>query len=56
MSNRTESIRFTAPSLFEGLTHYVLRLKECIVEVVARTVVVRRVDGTTEAAAAQVRH
>jgi hypothetical protein len=47
---------FHNPSLFEGLTHYVLPLKECVVEVVARAVVVRRVDGTTEAAAAQVRH
>jgi hypothetical protein len=47
---------FHNPSLFEGLMHYVLRLKECVVEVVARTVVVRRVDDATEAAAAQARH
>lgn len=38
-------------SLFEDLTHYVLLLKECVVEVVARDLVVTRVDGTTAEAA-----
>lgn len=38
-------------SLFEGLTHYVLRLKECLVEVVARDLVVLRLEGTTVEAA-----
>jgi hypothetical protein len=40
-------------SLFEGFTHYILRLKECIVEVVAREVTVHRVGGTTAEAALQ---
>lgn len=38
-------------SLFEGLTHYVLRLKEGVVEVVAREVAAQRADGTTLEAA-----
>ena len=32
-------------SLFEGLTHYVIPLKECVVEVIAREVAVRRSRG-----------
>jgi hypothetical protein len=42
-------------SLFEGLTHYVLPLKECVVEVVAREVAVRRVEGTTAEAVLRAR-
>lgn len=38
-------------SFFEGLTHYVLLLKECLVEVVARDLVVLRIEGTTVEAA-----
>lgn len=38
-------------SLFEGLTHHVLPLKECVVEVLAREVTAQRVDGTTLEAA-----
>lgn len=38
-------------STFEGLTHYVLPLKECVVEVVARDLAVHRVEGTTAEAA-----
>ncbi len=40
---------------FEGLTHYVLPLKECVVEVVARDLTVRRFEGTTAEAAVQAR-
>jgi hypothetical protein len=43
-------------ALFEGLTHYVLPLKECVVEVVARDLTVHRVEGTTVEAAARARH
>ncbi len=42
-------------TLFEGLTHYVILLKECVVEVVAGAVEVRRVAGTTLEAAVQIR-
>lgn len=38
-------------SLFQGLTHHFLPLKECVVEVVARDVTARRVEGTTAEAA-----
>lgn len=42
-------------SLFEGLSHYVLPLKECVVEVVARDLAVHRVEGTTSEAALRAR-
>jgi hypothetical protein len=42
-------------ALFDGLTHYVLPLKECVVEVVARGLAVQRVAGTTVEAAVQSR-
>ena len=35
------------PSRFNGLTHYLIRLKECVAEVVAETIAVRRIEGTT---------
>jgi hypothetical protein len=43
-------------SLFDGLTHYALPLKECVVEVVASEMAVQRVAGTTAEAAVQSRH
>ena len=52
--NRVHPIH--SASLFEGLTHYVVPLKECVVEVVAREVAVHRVEGTTVAAATRTRH
>lgn len=42
-------------SLFESLTHYVLPLKECVVEVAARDLAVHRVGGTTVEAAVRAR-
>jgi len=42
-------------SRFEGLTHYLLPLKECVVEVVARDLAVHRVEGTTVEAAVRAR-
>ena len=42
-------------SLFESLTHYLLALKECIVEVVARDLVVHRIESTTVDAAVRAR-
>ncbi len=42
-------------SLLEGLTHYVLPLKECVVEVVARDLAVLRVEGATAEAAVRAR-
>ena len=36
-------------SRFERLAHHVVLLKECVVEVVAREILVRRVDGASEA-------
>ncbi len=38
-------------SIFEYLTHYVLPLKECVVEVVARDLAVHRIEDTTAEAA-----
>lgn len=38
-------------SRLAGLVHYVIVLKECVVEVIARGVAVQRVDGTTAEAA-----
>lgn len=35
------------PSRFDGLTHHVLQLKECVTDVVARAITVRRTGGTT---------
>jgi hypothetical protein len=44
------------PSRFDCLTHHVVLLKECVAEVVAEAVLVRRADGTTlEAATAAMR-
>lgn len=44
------------PSRFAGLTHHILLLKECVTEVVAQEVAVRRVDGATlEAACSELR-
>ena len=43
------------PLLFEDLTHFVVPLKECVVEVVASTLAVRRAEGTTAEAAAGAR-
>ncbi len=42
-------------SLFESLTHYLLPLKECVVEVVARDLEVHRIGGTTVEAAVRAR-
>lgn len=42
-------------SLFDGLTHYLLLLKECVVEVVARDLAVHRVERTTVEAAIRAR-
>ena len=40
------------PAWFAGLTHHVLPLKECMVEVVADTLTIRRIEGSTLEAAA----
>ena len=42
-------------SRFANLTHYLLPLKECVVEVVARDLVVHRIGGTTAEAAVRAR-
>jgi len=41
------------PSRFERLSHHVVLLKECVAEVVAETIEVRRVDGSTLEAGAR---
>lgn len=40
---------------FESLTHYLLPLKECVVELVARDLAVHRIGGTTVEAAVRAR-
>lgn len=35
------------PSRFRGLSHHVVLLKECVVEVVAESLSIQRVGGTT---------
>ena len=40
------------PAHFAGLVHYVIPLKECVIEVIAEAVAVQRVVGTTLDAAA----
>ena len=34
-------------SRFDSLTHHVIRLKECVAEIVAQTLSIQRFDGTT---------
>jgi hypothetical protein len=45
MQNRVHP--YHDPSRFEGLVHHVVLLKECVVEVVAEAVSVRRFEGRT---------